>query len=290
MQTENNLSLQIKHYIDSDYNAESSFRYQYFLIIAQHEMLSIIADEQINRVVSFKIFTNNAISFLDMNYDQLKELNEITDEFKPNYKSKKVIIADDSCTLVPDSLNNIIESEAYYQLNKRIKVNSQVLYNKFNLLHTVSLFNIRNEILKFIRFNMPTAEILHQSLLFIKACSHLEETNTEHTLYLNLHVDYIEILQFKNDQIHFYNNFKFDSQTDIAYYVLAVAEQLNISKELHLVVFGGIEVNDSQYLLLKKYCSKIELGKRLDKFTYPSDFSKMPPHFYFAASSVLLCE
>ncbi len=290
MQTENNLSLQIKHYVDSDFNEESSFRYQYFLILAQNEILSIVADEQLNRIVSFKSFSNNAASFLDMNYDQLKLFTEITDQFTPNYKSKRVIIADDNAILVPDSLNNIVESEAYYQLNRRIKLNSQVLYNKLNILNTVSLFNIRNEILKFIRFNIPTADIMHQSLLFIKACSLLDEPVTENTLCINIHNEFIEILQLGDNQINYYNNFRFDSQTDITYYILAVAEQLNISKNLHLVIFGAIEVNDSQYLMLKKYCTKIALGKRLSKFTFPADFSNMPAHFYFTASSVLLCE
>jgi hypothetical protein len=64
MQTENNLLLDIQHFADSDYDAESSFRYRYFLVIEQQQMISLIADEQLNRVVSVKIFSNKTVSFL----------------------------------------------------------------------------------------------------------------------------------------------------------------------------------------------------------------------------------
>jgi hypothetical protein len=149
MQTENKLSLDIKHYIDSDYSAESNFRYKYYLVIAQNQMISVIADEQINRIVSVKTYSNKLISFLDMSYNDLKEFTEITDDFLPAYKSKTAIIANDSGILVPDSLNNINELEAYYKINKNTFENSQILYNRIDFQGIVNVFNIRNEIVFF---------------------------------------------------------------------------------------------------------------------------------------------
>ena len=81
MQTENNLILDVQHFADSDYNAESSFRYKYFLIIAKQQMISIVADIQLNRIVSFKSFTNHSASFLDLSYNELNEFIEINKEF-----------------------------------------------------------------------------------------------------------------------------------------------------------------------------------------------------------------
>jgi hypothetical protein len=290
MQTENKLSLDIKHYIDSDYSAESNFRYKYYLVIAQNQMISVLADEQINRIVSVKTYSNKLISFLDMSYNDLKEFTEITDDFLPAYKSKTAIIANDSGILVPDSLNNINELEAYYKINKNTFENSQILYNRIDFQGIVNVFNIRNEISKFIRFNMPTAEIIHQSLLFVKACSYLNFEPSANNLYLHINADSIELLQFIDGNLNFYNSFKFDNQTDIVYYILAVAEQLNITNDFRLIIYGNIESSDSLFVLLGKYCKNMHLGKRNTRFTVPMALENVPEHYYFTALNVLLCE
>lgn len=290
MQTENKLSLEIKHYIDSDYSTESNFRYKYYLVIAQNQMISVLADEQINRIVSVKTFSNKLISFLEMSYNDLKEFTEITDDFIPIYKSKTAIIADDSSILVPDSLNNINELEAYYKINKNIFQSSQILFNRIDFQGVVNVFNIRNEISKFIRFNMPTAEIIHQSLLFIKACSSLNLEPSTNNLYLNINSDSIELLHFIGGNLNFYNSFKFDNQTDMVYYILAVAEQLNITNDYKLIIYGNIESSDSLFALLGKYCKNMNLGKRNTRFTIPLALENVPEHYYFTALNVLLCE
>lgn len=290
MQTENNLLLDIQHFADSDYDAESSFRYRYFLVIEQQQMISLIADEQLNRVVSVKIFSNKTVSFLEMNYDELKVFTEISDEFLPNYKSKKVIIADDASILVPDTLINSVELEAYYKINHQVKQNSQVLSNMLDFQHVVNVFNIRNEILKFVRFNMPTAEIVHQSLLFVKACFSLQKSHDENTVYLQINRGNINLLQFKNEKMNFFNNFKFDGNTDIVYFVLAVAEELGINNDLNLVIYGNIDSSDALFSLLNKYCKNINMGKRNQLFTYPNSLQNIAEHYNFTALNALLCE
>lgn len=290
MQTENKLILDVQHFADSDYNAESSFRYKYFLVIAQQQMISIVADIQLNRIVSFKSFTNPFASFLDLSYNELNEFNEISKEFLPTYKSKTVIIADSDCILVPDTLINLVALDTYYKVNNKIKENSQVISNKLDFKHMVNVFNVKNETLKFIRFNMPSADIIHQSLLFIKACYISQNVHAETNVFIQINNDSIDLLQFKNDQVNFCNNFKFDNHTDIVYYLLAVAEELGISGDLNLIVYGEIDSNNSLFALIEKYCKSMQLGKRNTRFTYPNAFDKIPEHHYFTALNVLLCE
>lgn len=290
MQTENNLLLDIKHYADSDYSAESNFRYKYFLVIAPQQMISVVADEQINRIVSLKTYTNKSASFLDMDYNDLKLYTEITNDFLPVYKSKTVIIADDSSIMVPDALNNVSELETYYKVNRKPFNNAQFLYHRLDFQHMVNVFNIRNEILKFVRFNMPTADIMHHSLLFVKACHFLSSSHADENLYLNINADSIDLLQFKDGQVNFFNSFKFDNHTDVVYYILAVAEQLGITNNLQLTIYGNVESHDSLFALLGKYCKNMHLGKRNTRFTYPIALENVPEHFYFTALNVLLCE
>jgi hypothetical protein len=72
--------------------------------------------------------------------------------------------------------------------------------------------------------------------------------------------------------------------------VLAVAEELGISGDLNIIVYGEIDSNNGLFALLEKYCKSMQLGKRNVRFTYPNAFENIPEHHYFTALNVLLCE
>lgn len=291
MQTLNPVALEINEYTDTDYNPDSSFRYSYYLVISAHEMTAVIADGQASKLLQLKTFkAGSELNFLEADYDTLKDFSEITSGFKPAYKNKKVIMVDDHSILAPEPLTNIVELEKYYSLNYKIMASSQVLFSKLNIFHTTCIFNVRNETLKFIRFNMPTADIIHGSQLFIKACEALNEEYAPGRLFIQVHHNYLEILQLSKTQILFYNTFRFDGDTDAVYYVLAVAEQLGIMSDLSVLLFGNLDANHTLFSLLRKYCQQLKFGDRLSRFRYPDSFGVIPGQFYFHASSVLLCE
>jgi predicted RNA-binding protein with EMAP domain len=137
---------------------------------------------------------------------------------------------------------------------------------------------------------MPSADIIHHSLLFIKACYISLNNLTENNVFIQVNKDNFDLLHFKNDQVNFFNNFKFNNNTDIVYYLLAVAEELGISGDLNLIVYGEIDSNNSLFSVLEKYFKNMQLGKRNLRFTYPIAFDKIPEHHYFTALNVLLCE
>ena len=291
MQAETLIPLNIKHYTDGDFVADSAFRYHFYLSIAKHKVSCIIADPLNVKVVSLKTFSNPEIDFFKINYDDWKKMSDVLQELKPAYKGKFVLIDNDDCLIAPESLCNIIELEAYYQLHKPVLDNSQMSYSKLHIFNTSAVFNLRNETIKFIRFEMPTADLLHQSQLFIKAIVKSQIEEKDKKIFVNVHEQHIEVLATDGQNLQFYNSFKYDTETDFVYYILSVAEQLGMeSNQIQIMLFGDITNKDGAFEMLKKYAARVQFGDKLQQYIYPDAFNQFSSHQHFVLSSCLLCE
>jgi hypothetical protein len=291
MQAKTPIPINIKHYTDGDFIADSAFRYHFYLSIAKHKVSCIIADPLNLKVISLKTFSSPDVDFLQINYDDWKQLQDVLQEIKPAYKSKIVLIDNDSCLIAPESLCNIIELEAYYQLHKPILNNSQMLYSKLHIFNTTAVFNLRNETIKFIRFEMPNADLLHQSQLFMKAIVKSQIEEKENKIFVNVHQEFIEVLATDGQNLLFYNTFKYDTETDFIYYILSVAEQRGMeSNQIQILLFGDITNSDNAFEMLKKYAARVQFGDKLQQYFYPEAYNQFSSHQHFVLSSCLLCE
>ncbi len=289
MQAETNISLNCTHYVDDEYDKDSAFRYTFFLSISKNKICCVLAESASSKIISLKTFTKHSINFFAIDYNDLKLMQQIIDEVKPSYKNKYVLIDNENCLLAPDTLCNLVELDAYYQLHKTIAENSQMAYSKLHVFNTTSIFNLRNETIKFIRFEMPTANLIHQSQLFIKAIANAN-IEKENKLFVNVHVQYIEVLVIHENKLQFYNTFNYDTETDFVYYILAVAEQLGIQNNANIMLYGDIANTDIAFEMLKKYAVRVQFGDKLTQYQYPEAFNKFASHQHFVLSSCLLCE
>jgi hypothetical protein len=191
--------------------------------------------------------------------------------------------------LVPEALLNVVETEAYYKLSQKILPQSQILYCKMHVQQTAAIFNLRNELLKLIRFNMPMVDVYHASLLFIKAVENQGFEQAASKIHLHMHAGYFELLNF-DQGIKFYNNFTFETETEIVYYLLATAEQLQISHGCDVILYGNSTHMSELHNLLSKYVRSVQYGIKPKSFTFPISFKEFGEHQFFTESAALLCE
>ncbi len=279
----------VKTYHDNLYNPADNGKYKYYLFFEANHISSVIADDQNLQIMSLKVFTADYTNFLELSYDELKGMKPILDDMGQKYKAMNAVISSSACTLVPESLLNVVETEAYYALNHKILPQSQILYCKMHVQNITCVFNVRNEIIKLIRFNMPLVDVNHAALLFIKA---IENQNFEHTankIHLNVHANYIEVLNL-NKGIRFYNTFHYESENEIIYYLLAVAEQLGISNGLDVLLYGNSTHLYELFELISKYVRSVQYGIKPKNLTFPVSFNQFGEHQFFIESSALFCE
>jgi hypothetical protein len=281
-------SITNKIYSDNLFNELATSEYEHTVFIEASHISSVVSDPKNNQILQLSVFSAPGINFLMLSYDELKEIAPLTECLKPKYKERKVVISSQQVSLVPESLLNVVETEAYYGLNQKIMPQSQVLYCKMHVQQTAALFNVRNELMKLIRFGMPMVDVYHGSLLFIKAVESQGFENAANKLHIQVHASYVEILNL-DQHIKFYNTFTFESDTEIVYYLLAAAEQLQISHACDVVLYGNAAHLNELYLLLQKYVKSVQYGIKPKMYTYPLSFKQFGEHQFFNESAAILC-
>ncbi|MFN4084233.1 MAG: DUF3822 family protein [Bacteroidia bacterium] len=280
----------IKIYSHSEYEASKNSLLNYYLFIYGNRFHTVVGSTENNQILKLTTFTlTNSTNIFNLKYDELKSFNELLEEANQKFKSRKIIICNNSQSFIPDSLLNIVEIEKSYELTQFVEPNSQVLYCKMHYNGIACMFNVNNEMLKFIRFSLPTADLYHGSLLFVKAIDEQKHQGAENIIHLSLNEDYIEIAVVNNG-LRFYNTYHFDSETDIVYYVLAVAEQLKIDYQAQVYIYGSNNQLIALMPLLKKYISSVKYAVKPKKVLYPVSFNQFAEHEYFLESASLFCE
>jgi len=281
---------EIKSCTDNLYNKANNAGYHYYLFIHSHAFYSVIADKLGNKILNFTAYELAAgINIFALNYDLLKTLKQITDESAQPFKSRSVIICNNTAALIPETLLNIVEIEKIYALNRMVEPNTQVMYCKMHYKHIACMFNVNNELLKLIRFSMPMVDVYHSALLFIKAADRQGLENASKNLHVQLHHQFIEIACV-NGGLKYYNTFNFNTDTDIVYYILAAAEHLQIDGDAVVYLYGNSNQAESLVPLLKNYVGSVLPGKKPLNFCFPDSLSLLAEKFYFTELSALLCE
>ena len=281
-------SITNKIYSDNLFNELATSEYEHTVFFEANHISSVVSDASNNQILQLSIFTAPEINFLMLSYDEYKEITPLIECLKPKYKERKVVISSHQVSLVPESLLNVIETESYYGLNQKIMPLSQVLYCKMHVQQSSALFNVRNELMKLIRFGMPMVDVYHGSLLFIKAVESQGFENAANKMHIQMHADYVEILNLDH-QIKFYNTFTFESETEIVYYLLAAAEHLQISHACDVVLYGSSSRLSELHELLQKYVRSVQYGIKPKMYTYPLSFKQFGEHQFFNESASLLC-
>lgn len=282
-------SISVKSYADNLFDPHAGAGYLHIIYFSATHISTVVADPVNKQILNLNIYTAPETDFLSMSYDDLKSIPGLKEELQLKYKDRRVVICSPHQVLVPESLLNVVETEPYYKLSQKLLPNSQVLYCKMHVQQTASIFNVRNELMKLIRFNMPMVDVFHSSLLFIKAIEAQGFEQSGSKLHVQVHPGFLEVLNFDRG-IRFYNQFACSSETEMVYFLLASAEHLDISHGCDVVLYGNSTHLPELSGLLTKYVRSVQYGIKPKNFMYPLSFRQFPEHQFFLESAALLCE
>ena len=96
----------------------------------------------------------------------------------------------------------------------------------------------------------------HASILIHKLLSY--STNKNKQMYVYVGVSQIDILVIKSNELELYNSFLYETKEDFIYYILFVAEQLNMDpEEFNLTLLGKIDKDSDLYKITYKFIRNI---------------------------------
>ncbi|WP_411768721.1 DUF3822 family protein [Winogradskyella sp. A3E31] len=164
--------------------------------------------------------------------------------FSGDFKSVLIIHQNELSTLVPKALYDASNNADYLKFNSKILQTDFITKDKLKSIEAVNVFipyvNINNYI--FETFGEFTYK--HASTVLIDTI--IEKYSTlDETLFVNVHKGSMEVIVMKDKQLELFNRFDYTTTEDFLYYILFVAEQLNLNPETLIVKLSGTVTKDS---------------------------------------------
>lgn len=174
-----------------------------------------------------------------------------------DFNSVTVIHQNNLATLVPNSFFDERKLASYLNFNIKTLATDFITFDNLETLDSKNIYvpyvNINNYLFQ----NFGEFEYKHHSTVLIEKLLKLNRIK-EKTMFVNVSKATLDIVVLENDKLVLSNTFSYNSKEDFIYYILFVAEQLNIdTKEFPLYFMGEITLNSAIYKTTYKYIKNV---------------------------------
>lgn len=163
-------------------------------------------------------------------------------------------------SIVPAALFKEDEAEQYLKLNTRIFTTDFVAFDtleNFELVNVyVPLANINNYFFE----HYGEFSYFHFTTTFLESVLQNEKTGNPKKMYAHLHGQQVDVVVTSGKKLELCNSFNYTTPEDLTYYLLFVAEQLQLNpEEFELELSGKISEEDDFFELLYTYIRNVTL-------------------------------
>ncbi len=229
---------------------------------------------------------------IDKSYSQkIKEMLSSDAFLNKSYKKVNFCFVSEKSTIVPVELFDKQKLKLYYKYNMVLNDYEEVHFNKYNKVNAVGVFSLPSEVTTLLVNQFPEIRFFHQH------CPVIETTFIEvlqrkiKTPYvkINFNEGFFDIIILMSGKLILSNSYKYHTESDIIYYILNIADKLNINKaKSDFVLSGDIDETSGIYKSLKKYLPGIYFAELVQDNTYV--FSSIPEHKFANILNMTLCE
>lgn len=193
-------------------------------------------------------------------------------------KSITCIIDERTNTLVPKALFAENHATDYLDFTFQLPQGYTVLFDELATTECYNVYGVSNLLRTKIQSKWPNAHIIHSSSVLIDNIN-ITENNAA---FVNVRRHDFDLVILKNSKLLFYNNFKYETKEDFAYFLLFAFEQNQLSGTETPTYFSGLILPDSEIIdLLGHYIQNIRLVEDLHQLQVSKALSKVPFPYYY---------
>lgn len=219
--------------------------------------LSFLMEEENKTVLTEEISFSEPKNPDELLYEIEKAFAEIEQLQHPVFELT-LIYQNPFNSIVPASLFKEEEAEQYLKLNTRIFTTDFVAFDTiehFELVNVyVPLANINNYFFE----QYGEFSYFHFTTTFLERVLQNEKTGNSKKMYAHLHGQQVNVVVTSGKKLELCNNFNYSTPEDLTYYILFVAEQLQLNpEEFELILSGKISEKDDFYKMLYTYIRNV---------------------------------
>ena len=251
--------------------------------------------------LSFALLDTETQTFVGLECYQSELLNESNDLFHcleralevkglndKDFQSVTCLIDERICTFVPKDLFNEKEIATYLEFGFQIH-SQDVLSEPLATENCVNVFAVDKALLHKIRSKWPKAQVRHSSSVFIESSMRLAPRGK--SVFVHVRNRDFDMLIQENGKLLFFNNFKFNTKEDFAYFLMFAMEQNGLSGNDTPVWFSGLLLPASEIVeLCKRYILDIRFVEDTHELQVSKALTEVPFQYYFIHYQTLKCE
>ncbi len=220
-----------------------------------------------------------------------KILNTI-DWFTFPFHEVNILFQNKLNTLVPAPLFDVENKNFYLGFNHAFQENSRIVFDPLKTNEAVNVYYIPNPFVEKVKDLWPNAKISHFSSALIESLAiGFKNKIDNNRLFVHVEAKTFSAVYFKDNKLHFYNQFSYRTQEDFIYFLLAAIEQLSLNPEdVKLCLLGLIDKSAAVYGLLYRYIRHISFIERGDAFEYSYALDDLLHHQYYTLFNIQQCE
>ena len=263
--------------------------------VLQYEQCRLIIDAGQNHF-SFAVQLIDTNEFVALEYyqfkvdkqDELRQLLLTHNLLQQQYGAVQVFYNNANGLLIPDRYYQEDHTSQWLELvngdlHEELPLQDNIAEMEVKHVYSVSP-GLHEELVR----KYPMASFSHFNTGWLKKKFKHQQKAT--LMEVVLYPSHIIVSLWKQDQLHIIQCYEYDTPEDVAWWLLNIAYQWEMSpSELPVVVSGLVEIQSPMYSEIKKYFLEVELDTRPSVFQYDFSFDNYPQHFFSPIFSLALC-
>ena len=220
-----------------EFDAEKSSQYRMTIQYALGGLSYALLDTETHTLVALECFQSNLLADSDDLFRTLERALESKGLNNRVFQSVSCLVDNRICTLVPKPLFNEADQVKYLDFAFQVPENYAIAYESLAEVASFNVFAQSKALQDKILSKWKDVKFTHSSTVFINSAM---ESDIETGIFVHVRNRDFDMMIKKDGGLFFFNNFKFNTKEDFAYFLLFAMEQNGFSGHDIPVTFSGL--------------------------------------------------
>ena len=261
---------------DEDFDVEKSTQYKLTIQLALGGLSFVLFDITDHRLIGMEYYQSELLA--DSN-DLFRTLEKALDARGLNnraFQSVICLIEDRTNVLVPETIYRPEDNDKWIGFNFNLPKGTTYGNDRLEQHNAINVFAYPMSLQAKIKSKWPEADIRHSSSVFLEDLP----VNDSPTVWVNVRNRNFDMAIMK-DKLLFFNNFKFNTKDDFAYFLLFAMEQNGLSGQDTIVSFSGLILPSSEIInLCGRYIRDIHFVEKPQELQLGATLTEVPYQYY----------
>lgn len=206
------------------------------------------------------------------------------------FQEARFIVENRVSAIVPEPLFDETQRETYLQFNHPLDDSLELFQETMPALQSVNVFGAPTLLLNRFRGIWPNLKVTHETTVFLNSIMKEEPFESDTNAYILVKSRNFDLAVVKDRRLVYYNNFKFNTKDDFAYFLMFALQQHGFSNDIPVYFTGLITPNAEIVKLCERYLKRIRFIRPDGSVNVDMALNSTPFQYYYIPYKSLSCE